>query len=117
MNLYMILSSFTAGLLGAMGFGGGSVLIIYLTNFLAYEQKQAQGINLVFFVPCAILSLISYKKNHMVDFKSTLPITALAIVGAVIGFLILDYIPTEILSKIFGAFLIGFGVIQLLGKA
>ena len=53
----------------------------------------------------------------MVDFKSTLPVTALAIVGAVIGFLILDYIPTEILSKIFGAFLIGFGVIQLLGKA
>lgn len=117
MDIYMIISSFISGLLGAMGFGGGSVLIIYLTSFLAYGQKQAQGINLVFFIPCALLSVITYKKNHMIDFKRTLPVTLWATLGAVIGFLILGYIPTELLSKIFGGFLLGLGVFQLFGKA
>lgn len=116
MDLYMILSSFLAGLLGAMGFGGGSVLIIYLTNFLTYSQKQAQGINLVFFVPCAILSVISYRKSHLIDFRQTLPVTMWAIGGAVIGFLILGHIPTHLLTKIFGVFLLGIGVLQLFSK-
>lgn len=117
MDIYMILSSFISGVLGSMGFGGGSVLIIYLTSFLAYEQKRAQGINLLFFIPCAILSLVSYKKNHMVDFNSTLPVTLWAIVGAVIGFLILGHIPTEMLSKMFGVFLLSLGIVQLFTKA
>ena len=116
MDLYMIISSLLAGLLGSMGFGGGSVLIIYLVNFSGLEQKQAQGINLVFFIPCALLSIIAYKKRGMVNIRSTLPVTAFAIIGAVAGFIILRLIPTYILSKLFGVFLLVFGVWQLFRK-
>ena len=50
MTVSVIIASFVSGLLGAMGIGGGSVLIIYLTTVLSLEQKAAQGINLVFFI-------------------------------------------------------------------
>ncbi len=116
MDLYMIISSLLAGVLGSMGFGGGSVLIIYLVNFLNLPQKQAQGINLIFFIPCAILSVITYRKRGMVKLRRTLPVTLFATVGAILGFIILKFIPTEILSKLFGGFLVTFGVIQLLKK-
>ena len=116
MDLYMIISSLLAGLLGSMGFGGGSVLIIYLVNFLGLAQKQAQGINLVFFIPCALLSVITYKKRGMVKIRRTLPVTAFAIAGSVVGFVILNYIPTYILSKLFGFFLLAFGIRQMFRK-
>ena len=112
----MVVSSLLAGLLGSMGFGGGSVLIIYLVSILGLPQKQAQGINLVFFVPCALLSVIAYKKRGMVKIRQTLPVTAFAIMGCVVGFIILNYIPTYILSKLFGGFLLIFGLWQMFRK-
>jgi uncharacterized membrane protein YfcA len=112
----MIVSSLLAGLLGSMGFGGGSVLIIYLVNILSLPQKQAQGINLVFFIPCALLSVIFYKSRGMVKIRQTLPVTAFAIIGAVAGFMLLNFIPTHMLSKLFGGFLLIFGIWQLFRK-
>lgn len=117
MDLYMIFSSLIAGILGSMGFGGGSVLIIYLTNYLNMPQKQAQGINLIFFIPCALLSIIAYGKRGMIKLKLTIPITLFAIVGAALGFIILKFIPTYILTKLFGGFIVTFGLIQLFKKA
>ena len=116
MDLYMIISSLLAGILGSMGFGGGSVLIIYLVNVHGLPQKMAQGINLVFFIPCALLSVIAYKKRGLLKIRQTLPITAFAIFGAIIGFVILKFLPTYILSKLFGAFLLTFGLWQIFKK-
>ncbi len=117
MDLYVIISSFVAGLLSSMGFGGGSVLIIYLVNFLDLPQKQTQGINLLFFIPCAIISVISYKKQKMIDFRRTLPITAFAVIGAVLGFIALNFIPTHLLSRFFGGNLLIFGLSELFRKS
>ena len=116
MSLYMIISSLIAGILSSMGFGGGSVLIIYLVNYLQIPQKQAQGINLVFFIPCALLSVIYYKSKGLINLQRTLPITLTAVAGAILGLIILNFIPTNILSKLFGGFLLVFGVIQLFRK-
>ena len=40
-----------SGICSAMGVGGGSILLLYLTAFAGYDQLSAQGINLVFFLP------------------------------------------------------------------
>ena len=117
MNLYMIISSFIAGLLGSMGFGGGSVLIIYLVSFLGSGQKQAQGINLLFFIPCAIIGVISYKKQRLLDFRKILPTVAFAVIGAVIGFVALEFIPTHLLSRFFGGGLLIMGLCELFRKS
>ena len=113
MDLAVILSSFLSGLLGSMGFGGGSVLIIYLTSFLSVEQKQAQGINLVFFIPIALLSVIIYHKSKLLDLNQTVPIIIPAVFGAIIGFFLIRYIPGEAARKMFGLLLIFMGVRQL----
>ena len=117
MDLYMIISSFVAGLLSSMGFGGGSVLIIYLVSFLNLPQKQAQGINLIFFIPCAIISVISYKNQGLLDFRKTLPVTAFSVIGIIIGFIALEFIPTNLLSRFFGGGLLIFGLSELIRKS
>lgn len=117
MDIYMIISSFAAGLLGSMGLGGGSVLIIYLVNFLDLPQKQAQGINLFFFIPCAIISLISYRKQGMIDFRKTFPVALYAVAGAILGFMALNYIPTHLLSRLFAGALLITGLTELFRKS
>ena len=59
-----ILFGVISGVFGGPGMGGGTLLIPLLTIFLGFDQKLAQGINLVSFLVMAILSLcIHFKKN------------------------------------------------------
>ena len=46
-----LLAGGATGILSAFGIGGGSLLLIYLTSFAALDQHQAQGINLLYFLP------------------------------------------------------------------
>ncbi|MBQ4348684.1 MAG: sulfite exporter TauE/SafE family protein [Clostridia bacterium] len=116
MDFAVIISSLLSGLLGAMGFGGGSVLIIYLTSFLSLPQKQAQGINLVFFIPIALLSVIMYSRQKIINFKEILPVIIPALMGAFAGFMLLNFIPGEIAGKLFGGLLVLMGIRQIFIK-
>ena len=70
MNIAALLAGLFSGIIGGMGMGGGAVLIIYLTVFKNCEQLRAQGINLLFFVPIAILAVIIYTfKKQTLDTK------------------------------------------------
>ena len=60
MSFVKAIASFLSGLIGAMGFGGGGILIIYLVIFASVPQLTAQGINLAFFIPCSVISVIIY---------------------------------------------------------
>lgn len=110
------IAAFLAGLLGSMGFGGGSVLIIYLTLFLDMQQKSAQGINLVFFIPCALISIAANLRNNLVRVRTGLFVTLGGIIGAVGGSFIFTSIDSSLLGKIFGGFVTLMGVITLLQK-
>ncbi len=113
MDFAVIVSSLLSGLLGAMGFGGGSVLIIYLTSFLHMEQRQAQGINLVFFIPIAALSVIMYLKAKFINFKEILPVLLPALLGSLTGNILILFLPGDLAGKLFGAMLIIMGVSKL----
>lgn len=102
-----------AGFLGAIGIGGGSVLIIYLTLFLNMPQLKAQGINLLFFIPCSAVGIIFHIKNKLIDFKSAVPLIILGIIGVICGYFLNKRIDENILRKIFGVFLIVLAVFQL----
>lgn len=106
MTISMILSSFLSGLLGSMGLGGGTILIVYLTYFRYMAQTEAQGINLVCFIPIAILAVILYSRQRLTDAKIIWPLIIFGCIGAVAGFILLEFIPNEILGKLFGGFLI-----------
>ncbi len=116
MNILTVFSSFISGVLCSMGFGGGSVLIIFLTSFMNFEQKEAQGINLFFFIPCALYSVIKYKKEKLIDKKLLRPFIICGIVGVCIGYAVINIIPGDFLKNIFGIFLITMGVRDLFSK-
>lgn len=108
-----IIVGIVSGFLGAIGIGGGSVLIIYLTLFLNMPQLKSQGINLLFFIPCSAVGILFHIKNKLIDFKSILPLIIFGILGVICGYFIGKSIDEYLLRKIFGVFLIVLAVLQL----
>ncbi len=113
MTLPVIISSFISGLLGAMGFGGGAVLIIYLTTFLSMQQKQAQGVNLLFFIVTGLFALIGNGKKGLIEKKQLPSFLIAALPGLISGYFLLPITDTTILRKLFGAALILLGIKEL----
>lgn len=113
MNIGALLAGLLSGLIGAMGMGGGAVLIVYLTLFLDIEQLKAQGINLIFFIPIGVTALIIYSIKKQIKWKKALPLAFGGMVGTVCGFFLTDLLPTGFIGKIFGLFLILLGLFEI----
>lgn len=95
-----------SGILGGMGMGGGTVLIPLLTMLTNLSQHKAQGINLISFIPMAVVVLIIYIKNKLINFNKILYIIIPAIIFAVIGSMLTNLSSGTLLRKIFGGFLL-----------
>lgn len=118
MNGYIIsvLAGFLAGVAGAMGLGGGSVLLIYLTVFAGVEQLSAQGINLIFFIPIALTAVIIYSRKGIIKFKQIIPIIIAGMFASITVGYFVKFLDTGLLRKIFGGFVLVYGIIQLFTK-
>ena len=57
--LIPLLCGLGASIISAWGVGGGTLLLLVMTLFLGVDQRTAQGINLLFFLPTAISALVS----------------------------------------------------------
>ena len=114
--ILLVLAGIAAGALGGMGMGGGTILIPVLTIFFDVEQKQAQAINLVAFIPMAIASLIVHVKNKRVETKGILWIIIPATVLSLAGSMVAQAINGEILKRIFGGFLLLLSVAQFFSE-
>lgn len=111
--LWYVVAGIAGGVIGGMGMGGGTLLIPILTLLLSVGQLEAQAINLIVFVPMAIVTLIIHIKNKLVDFKKLLYSLPLALVLAVIGALLVKKIDESILKTTFGVFMLIVGVVFL----
>ena len=117
MNWFTIaLVSFATGVFASLGLGGGMILIIYLTLFAGVSQIQAQGINLVFFLPIAAVSLYFHTKNKLVEWKKIVPVIISGTIFVTIFCLMANSMDSTLLKRIFGAFVILAGVKELLCK-
>lgn len=105
-----------SGICASLGIGGGFVLLIYLTAVLSTNQLQAQLINLIFFIPIGLISLIMHYKHKLIVTEAVLPSAISGSIGAVCGVLIATMLDTKLISKIFAVFILIVGVIQLKGK-
>lgn len=113
MIIVEILAGAIGGIVGGMGMGGGTLTIPILTLFLSYEQLQAQGVNLIAFLPMSVIALIIHFKNKLVDFKSTWVLALIGCLFSLFGALIANSIDNAVLKKLFAIFLIGLGVWQI----
>lgn len=110
MTAVKLLAGFIAGAISSMGMGGGTVLLLYLRLFTDTPQLKAQGMNLLFFIPIGVISVIIYSKSKLIIWRTVLPIAILGSVGALIGCFLTGVLGVKIISKIFALLLIFLGV-------
>jgi len=111
-----VLIGLFSGVISGMGIGGGAILIPALSFFLQVNQHDAQGINLLYFLPTAAVSLYVHIRNRNVKYKAVMPIILWGLVGAVGGAFVAGLIKTEVLRRCFGVFLLCMGVYEFFKK-
>ena len=114
--LWFALAGFLAGIPGGMGMGGGTVLIPILIVFLSIPQHVAQAVNLITFIPMAIVVLIFHFKNKLVKIKDLVWPIIPAVIFAVGSSLLATIIEGDLLKRIFGGFLIALSVVQFFSQ-
>lgn len=112
--LWFILAGLISGVFAGMGMGGGTFLIPILTLFLGVDQRIAQGINLIVFLPMAVLVIIIYARKKLIDWKGWWLISLPACLICLLGVFLAFKMPVKILKLIFGAFIIVIGLIQII---
>ena len=103
------------GVLGGMGMGGGTILIPMLTMFASIQQKTAQAINLISFIPMAVVAVIMHFKNGLIRKQGLLFVIIPALATAIVGSYLCSIVKTEILTRCFGGFLIALSFLQFFG--
>lgn len=101
------------GFLTGLGVGGGSLLILWLTMVLEMEQSAARGINLLFFLPSALIACGFRWKQGCIRWKKILPAIAAGCIAAALFSWISVYLNIEVLKKLFGILLIVTGIKEL----
>ncbi len=105
-----------SGIISGMGIGGGTILIPAIVMLTDISQQGIQGINLIYFIPTAIIALITHLKNGNVEKSVVRPIVLYGLAGAVAGSLIAVSLDSELLRKIFAVFLVFMGISELRKK-
>lgn len=106
-----------SGVIASMGLGGGFVLLIWLTLHDGMHQRQAQGVNLLFFLPIALISVVMHLRSGLIDKRLVLAMIPGGVAGAVLGALASQMVGNDILRKIYAVFLLFFGLRELFRKS
>lgn len=93
--------------LSAMGVGGGSLLMLYLTEVRGMEQTAAQSVNLLCFFVSSFAAIPFYRRAGLLEGwrepgALILPGLLLALIGAWLA----GQMPEEWIRRIFGGFLV-----------
>jgi len=105
-----------SGVAASMGFGGGMVLLIYLTTIAGIPQLESQGVNLLFFLPIALISLIINLRSHLVDLRGLLPSLITGALFAALFSFVARFLGGAMLRKGFGVLVVIAGTRELLKK-
>ena len=104
------------GIFGGMGMGGGTVLIPLLGIFYNVNQHTAQAVNLISFIPMAIVALIIHLKNNMIDFSRVVWVIIPGVLSCILGCYIAKSVTGDILARCFGGFLILLSIFQFVSQ-
>ena len=111
--VWFLLIAILSGVFAGMGMGGGTFLIPLITLLMNVKQNVAQCLNLLVFVPMAIITIIIYAKQKLIDFKSWWLVSVPACIISTIGALVAVKLSAKILKIIFGSFIAIIGVVQI----
>ena len=94
------------GVVSAWGVGGGTLLLLLMTLVLGVDQRTAQGINLLFFLPTAAVALWSHAKNGFLDKPTVKQAAPWGVALALVGAWAATALDVELLRKPFALFLL-----------
>lgn len=111
---FILIIGTALGFLAGIGVGGGSLLIIYLTLVLGMDHPQARIINLLFFLPSAIVASLFRWKQGKLELKKILPAVIAGCFAAGVCSVLSSTMDIGLLKKLFGGLLIITGIRELL---
>ena len=112
-TLFNIIVGTVLGFLSGLGVGGGSLLILWLTLIANVPQEIARNINLLFFLPTAVISsLFRWKKGNL-QFKKVVPAMLGGIGTAILFTWLSRHINSDALKVPFGVLLLVTGLREL----
>lgn len=104
------------GVFSGLGIGGGTLLMVWMTAVMDMEQRMAQGINLLYFLPTAVCALIFHIKNRLIRWRVVIPAAIAGCLTAAGAALLATAIDASLLRKLFGGFLLMVGLNEILGS-
>jgi uncharacterized protein len=114
----LVVVGISAGIIaGALGVGGGIIIVPALVFIFGMTQHQAQGTSLaVLLFPVGILAVMNYHKGGYVNYKFALVLIIAFVLGSYFGSLLSIHLPDKILRKIFGILMLLVGIKMILEK-
>lgn len=111
MSFYVcLILGFLGGIPAGMGMGGGTVTIPLLVLVGGVEQKLAQAANLFSFLPMSAFALRVHARSGLLRSQGILPMILPALATSAAGALLAAALPSAILRRAFGVFLVGLSV-------
>lgn len=107
------LISTALGFLASLGVGGGSLLVLWLTFIVGFEQETARNINLMFYIPGALIACFFQCRKGNLHLRELIPAILCGCFAAVLTTFLARSIDTKILQKIMGVLFLIIGVREL----
>ncbi len=104
------------GFLAGLGVGGGSLLVVWLTLVLGMQYADARSINLLFFLPSALIATLFHHRRGKLPLKQLLPGMIGGCISAAAISLLGAKADTALLKKLFGFLLLFTGFRELCFK-
>ena len=105
------------GFLAGIGVGGGSLLMMWLTLVVGMVHTSARLLNLLFFLPSAIIASLFRWKQGSLDIKKIFPAVVAGCIAAAAGSYCSTALNLSLLKKLFGGLLILTGIRELMYKS
>lgn len=108
--LFPVFIGSALGFLAGLGVGGGSLLLLWLTQVMNMPQDQARLLNLLFYLPAALVAILLHRKRKCIQTGIILPAIITGTIAAAGFSLAATYINIELAKKVLGGLLIFIGI-------
>ena len=115
-RIWPLLVGLGTGVLSGFGIGGGTLLLLWLTLVSDMNQFQAGGVNLAYFICCALPALFYHRKHGLVEKKAALLCIAAGVPACVLASVLAAGLDVTLLRRFFGLFLLFVGFRELFFK-
>ncbi len=105
-----LFNGFSIGIVNAIFGAGGGMIAVPVIKSKGKSQKEAQASAVGVILPLCILSAVIYYIRGYYTLSEALKYVPFALVGAIVGTVLLKRIPDRILRKIFSFFMLYLGI-------